>query len=113
LADDEPLVLQTINLISDGNATSQSPAAEVVDSFQIQASVMFDPDQLWPDRINDTILKTQEVGKAFWGYVAQIETLRNLSNHDMANQKGAGFYEALNIPFKAWLAGLTVNDERE
>lgn len=113
LADDEPLVLQTINLISDGNATSQSPAAEVVDSFQIQASVMFDPDQLWPDRINDTILKTQDVGKAFWGYVAQIETLRNLSNHDLANQQGAGFYEALNIPFKAWLAGLTVNDERD
>lgn len=113
LADDRPLRLQTIGLISDGNATSQSPAAESVDSFEVRAKVMFDPDQIWPERINHTIEVTQEVGKAFWGYVAQIETLRNLSNHDLANMEGAKFYDGLNTPFKAWLAELSEQDNHD
>lgn len=113
--DEMPISLKTIGLVSDGNATSQSPAAEFSDDLQLDADVLFDSDTQsnWPTRIEDIIELTQTVGKFYWSYGSTIASLRNLDGHDFANQQTAIFYEALNAPFKKWLAELTGQDNRD
>lgn len=62
LNDDFLIDLETVGLIKDGNATSQSPVAEVNDSMRIEAAVLFDSDMVkyWPARIEDTIKTTKK-----------------------------------------------------
>ncbi|KRL04349.1 hypothetical protein FD46_GL001476 [Liquorilactobacillus oeni DSM 19972] len=109
------LTLASAILISDGNATSQAPAAEVSDDMHINAAVLFDernPDY-WPKRIEDTIELTQVIGKDFWRFAMTIGQIRNYDARSFANRLSSKFYESLNEPFKAWLAHLTNHDDRE
>lgn len=110
--------LATVALISDGNATSQSPAAESFDNMSISAGVLFDddPDQkmYWPGRIEQTIEITQQVGDVFWRFASGVGNLRNLANTtDFATSIVKRFYASLNNPFLNWLASLTNDEERD
>ncbi|AVK64113.1 type I-E CRISPR-associated protein Cse1/CasA [Lactobacillus sp. CBA3606] len=111
----KPLILNSVALISDGNATSQAPAVEVVDDMQLQADVLFDPESAdyWPLRIEDTIELTQTIGTDYYHFATDVGRIRNLDVRTFANGMSAKFYEALNEPFKAWLADLTGDDNRE
>lgn len=112
------LHLMTVGLINDGNATSQSPAAEFVDEMSIKAEVLFDDNPVkqryWPGRINDTVELTNKVGDYVWRFANNIGKLRGVSDPGaFANRVSASFYERLNQPFNEWLAHLTNEDERD
>ncbi|MDM7517353.1 type I-E CRISPR-associated protein Cse1/CasA [Lentilactobacillus sp. TOM.63] len=111
------LTLASVALISDGNATSQSPVAEVYDDMHINADVLFDenPDkaQRWPIRIEDMIELTQKVGSDYWRFAVNIAHIRNLDYRPFANKMSAAFYDGLNGPFNKWLRSLTNEEDRD
>lgn len=114
------LELATTTLISDGNATSQAPAAEVADRLTIKAAVLFDPDPdravYWPARIMEAVNKTQTIGKDYWVFVSTVAQVRGDGPQEAkapATAEQAVFYAALNEPFRAWLEGLTNDDDRD
>jgi len=79
IARDAPLILNSVALISDGNATSQSPAVELVDDMQLQTDVLFDDDtDYWPARIEDAIEFAQTTGTDYYHFASDIGTIRNL-----------------------------------
>ena len=114
LPTDTSLTLRTTTLISDGNATSQSPVVEVNDQFRIKAEVLFDKNDkdYWPEDIENMIDLTQQVGKDFWIFTNNISKLRGLDGTDFADNSTAKFYESLNLPFLTWLASLRNDQER-
>lgn len=114
LPTDTSLTLRTTTLISDGNATSQSPVVEVSDQFMIKADVLFDKNDknYWPEDIENMIDLTQQVGKDFWIFTNNISKLRGLDGTDFADNSTARFYESLNLPFLTWLASLRNDQER-
>lgn len=118
ISQDSTIHLVTIGLINDGNATSQSPAAEFVDDMRINAAVLFDSNEskqrYWPSRIEDTVLLTDKIGSYVWRFGKNIANLRGLNDPGAyANKVSAVFFARLNQPFNEWLASLTNNDERD
>lgn len=114
LPTDTSLTLRTTTLISDGNATSQSPVVEANDQFRIKAEVLFDKNDkdYWPEDIENMIDLTQQVGKDFWIFTNNISKLRGLDGTNFADNSTAKFYESLNLPFLTWLASLRNDQER-
>lgn len=115
---DLPVHLTTVGLINDGNATSQSPAAEFVDEMQIKANVLFDDNKFnrnsWPTQIEDTVELTNKVGSFVWRFASNVGGLRGLNDTGaFANKLSARFYDQLNQPFYEWLAGLTAEDDHD
>ncbi len=112
------LHLQTIGMVNDGNATSQSPVAEVYDDLSIRAGVLFDHSgeeavSCWPAQIEATIQLTQKVGEAFWTFGRNWALLRGLGDGAVgfANSVTTRFYDGLNKPFLDWLASLRIEQE--
>ncbi|WP_338208593.1 type I-E CRISPR-associated protein Cse1/CasA [Lactiplantibacillus paraxiangfangensis] len=108
-----PINLNSTALISDGNATSQAPAIEVIDDMQIQADVLFDPEDYWPTQIERAIELTQKIGTDYYHFASDIGRIRNLDVRPFAASMSAKFYDRLNEPFKEWLEGLTGDDDRD
>lgn len=115
IAEDQPMMLASVTLISDGNATSQSPAVEVADDMSLQADVLFDTEivEYWPVRIEDAIDVTQMIGTDFYHFAATVGQIRNVDSRTFAGNLSAKFYQKLNDPFKEWLSQLTGDDDRE
>ncbi|KRL00526.1 type I-E CRISPR-associated protein Cse1/CasA [Liquorilactobacillus capillatus] len=115
LAPNKRLNLATAVLVSDGNATSQTPVAEIADDLVIKAEVLFDSKetQRWPERIENIIELTQQVGRDYWQFVASVGQIRNLDSRQFASEYSTKFYDRLNEPFKQWLAGLSNDDNRD
>ncbi|RMC41963.1 type I-E CRISPR-associated protein Cse1/CasA [Lactobacillus sp. ESL0236] len=112
------LTLVSIDLIDDGNATSQSPTAELYDDMSIDIGVLFDTNNVyyWPARIEQVIDLTQKIGQDFWIFARNLGKMRGFQKDGLtgfANQLSAQFYYGLNEPFKNWLASLTDEDERD
>lgn len=109
------ITLATVALISDGNATSQAPAAEVADVMRVNADVLFDSmgAQYWPKRIEDAIESTDTAAKFYWIFVSTIAKLRNISGSTFAAAEQEKFYQDLTIPFDNWLRTLSINDDRD
>ncbi|KRM95475.1 hypothetical protein FC19_GL001788 [Liquorilactobacillus aquaticus DSM 21051] len=115
LVPNKQLNLSTAVLVSDGNATSQAPIAEIADDLVVKAEVLFDTKetQRWPERIENIIDLTQQIGKDYWQFVANVGQIRNLDSRQFASEYSAKFYDRLNEPFKQWLAGLSNDDNRD
>ncbi|KRM44563.1 type I-E CRISPR-associated protein Cse1/CasA [Lentilactobacillus parafarraginis] len=117
ISEDTLLTLASVTLISDGNATSQAPVAEVYDDMRINADVLFDEDpdaaQRWPDRIAEMITLTQKIGSDYWQFAANVARIRNLDYRPFANKMSATFYDGLNAPFKDWLSNLSNQEDRD
>lgn len=112
------LTLVSIDLIDDGNATSQSPTTELYDDMSIDIGVLFDTNNVyyWPARIEQVIDLTQKIGQDFWIFARNLGKMRGFQKDGLtgfANQLSAQFYYGLNEPFKNWLASLTDEDERD
>lgn len=118
ISENRLLNLTTIDVISDGNATSQAPVIEIYDDMKINADVLFDKDidrsTYWPAVIESVINVTQSVGDNYWHFAKDVGKLRNLSDSaTFASKTSANFYESLNEPFYGWLASLSNNEERD
>lgn len=112
------LTLVSIDLIDDGNATSQSPTTELYDDMSIDIGVLFDTNNVyyWPARIEQVIDLTQKIGQDFWIFARNLGKMRGFQKDGLtgfANQLSTQFYYGLNEPFKNWLASLTDEDERD
>ncbi|BDR60580.1 type I-E CRISPR-associated protein Cse1/CasA [Lactobacillus xylocopicola] len=106
--------LVSVALVSDGNATSQSPYAEVSDDLTLDLNVLFDDSEnYWPKRIEDTIDLTQDVGKSYWVFVNDLARIRKLDSKELNKKLMDKFYDQLNMPFKTWLSQLTNQDDRD
>ncbi|MGQ5708747.1 type I-E CRISPR-associated protein Cse1/CasA [Lactobacillus sp. PSON] len=109
--------LVSVSLISDGNATSQSPYAEVVDNMRIKLNVLFDenPELInkWPIRIDNTINQTQTVGKDLWIFAKKTAVLLGLSDSTFASRVTSHFYDRLNNLFYGWLASISADDNQD
>lgn len=110
--------IASIAMVSDGNATSQAPYAEVIDSMQARADVYFDDDpsvaEKWPSKIEEEVIKTQKVATYFYWFAKEVSKLRGNDdkNSSWASKKTAQFYDELNLPFYSWLASLNSSDDR-
>lgn len=97
--------LATANLIRDGNANSQLPAAEISDDLYINADILFDLH--WTTKIEDAIEYTQQIIKYYWGFANGLAELRGIGDkRDFANRLSEDFYNHLNEPFNNWLIDL-------
>ena len=114
--------IATVAMISDGNATSQSPYAEITDNMQAKAGVLFDDEPMlenrWQDRIEKEVLLTQQVANYFYWFAKDISNIqthseKKKSNDDWASRKVAQFYDELNQPFYTWLSGLDLSQDRD
>lgn len=111
LSKDRYISLSSVAMVSDGNATSQSPAAEFIDGMKINVAVLFDDDKTraWPVRIEDMVDLTQKVGSYYYKFTQNVATFRNLSSKsEFASEQSAIFYERINQPFLDWLASLDI-----
>ena len=111
LSKDRYISLSSVAMVSDGNATSQSPAAEFIDGMKINVAVLFDDDKTraWPVRIEDMVDLTQKVGSYYYEFTQNVATFRNLSSKsEFASEQSAIFYERINQPFLDWLASLDI-----
>lgn len=106
------LTLTSATLINDGNATSQLPVVESIDTMRIQAALLLTTNQEnWPVRIEQTIELTQKVGTAFYYLASDISKIRGVDAHNFTNRLSTIFYTRLDAPFKDWLANLTYQDD--
>lgn len=108
------LNLATVGLVSDGNATSQSPAVEVQDNMKIEAGVLFDSKEgsiRWPRLIEDEIEMTKQIVSYYRSFTFSVGKLRNLEDpKGFANKCSGVLYNQLNEPFLLWLESLKNSD---
>ncbi len=75
-------------MISDGNATSQSPYAEITDNMQAKAGVLFDDEPMlenrWQDKIEEEVLLAQKVVAYFYWFAKDIS---NIQTHSEKKKK--------------------------
>lgn len=107
--------LRTAGFINDGQPASQMPAAAFSDDLRIQADILFDGDlsnqTTWPAKIEAIIDQTNQVGTYVWHFGKSVANLRQLADpNDLARRLESEYYQALNNPFKVWLASLRKTD---
>lgn len=109
--------LVSVAMISDGNATSQSPYSEVVDNMEAEAGVLFDENpelsKYWPKRIEGAVLDTQKIASYFYWFTKEFSELRGVKDSSWANKAAERFYDRLNSPFYSWLSSITEDSNRE
>lgn len=109
--------LVSVAMVSDGNATSQAPYAEVVDNMEAEADVLFDEDaeftKRWPARIESTVIDTQKVASYFYWFAKEFSELRGIKDNSWANKVTERFYDELNIPFYSWLSSIKADNDRD
>lgn len=113
---DEILSMKMVDLIDDGNASSQMPAAEIVDDLTLNLDVIFDDSDkfYWPERIEQVIQDTQAIGNDIYYLGKDIGNLRKVANpQEYADKLRGNFYLRINIPFKKWLTSLSIEDDRD
>lgn len=112
------ITLATVGLINDGNATSQSPAAEVFDEMSIKTNVLLAADvtnpNYWPARIEEEVQLTKKVADFYYRFMCNIANLRSLADtREFASRETASLYEKFNRPFLSWLASLSDHEDRD
>ena len=115
LPEDFDLELASVGMVSDGNATSQAPYAEITNEMSLKASVFFDNDENgWVENINQTIELTQTIGSYYWYFLKDLNTLSGLKDGagDRASKESRIFYSRLNTPFLNWLASIKSTDSK-
>lgn len=108
------IVIKSISMKDDGNATSWVPVDEIYDDMAIKEMVLSDTyKDGWVPRINDEVELTKKVVGGIFGYfIADIMTVRNDKSKDFKNQKVEELYYKLNDLFKEWLASIEKNDDK-
>ena len=115
LPEDFDLELASVGMVSDGNATSQAPYAEITNEMSLKANVFFDNDENgWVENINQTIELTQTIGSYYWYFLKDLNTLSGLKDGagDRASKESRIFYSRLNTPFLNWLASIKSTDSK-
>lgn len=115
LDEDFNVELASVGMVSDGNATSQAPYAEIATEMSLKANVFFDnKENGWIEKINQTIELTQTIGSYYWYFLKDLNTLSGLKDSagDRASKESRIFYSRLNAPFLDWLANINATDNK-
>lgn len=115
LPEDFNLELASVGMVSDGNATSQAPYAEIANEMALKANVFFDnKENGWINKISKTVELTQTIGSYYWYFLKDLNTLSGLKDSagDRASKESRIFYSELNTPFLNWLASINVTDNQ-
>ena len=106
-----PITLVNTSMVSDGNATSQAPYAEVTGKMTINGSILNDEDD-WPEKIEQMVTLTQKIGSDYWYFLKNLGTIAGLKDAagEVANKESAEFYARLNEPFLTWLGDIKAGD---
>ena len=108
------IVIKSISMKDDGNATSWVPVDEIYDDMAIKEMVLSDTYKNgWVSRINDEVELTKKVVSGIFGYfISDLMTVRNDKSKTFKNQKIEELYYKLNEPFKVWLASIEKDDDK-
>lgn len=108
------LIIKSISMKDDGNATSWVPVDEVFDSLAIREEVLTDIDKEgWVPLIDSEVNLAKKVVGGIYGYfISDLMTVRNDKSKDFKKQKVEELYYKLNEPFKDWLASINKEDEK-
>lgn len=108
------LIIKSISMKDDGNATSWVPVDEVFDSLAIKEEVLTDIDKEgWVPLIDSEVNLAKKVVGGIYGYfISDLMTVRNDKSKDFKKQKVEELYYKLNEPFKDWLASINKEDEK-
>lgn len=109
---DYKLIIAYTRMLSDDNASSQTPTMEINDYMEINTSVVFGQNGLkWQTEIENAIIKTQNVGKKIWAFGKNLENLYHMQNGALAMRMSDNYYYNLNDAFTKWLQNLTVDTD--
>lgn len=109
---DRSLIITAISMQDDGNATSWVPTDEIIDSLSIKEFVL--TDDSWIVRINEVVEETKRVvSSTYKKYIDEIKEIRNLSSNLFTSQRIEELYFKIDHPFRQWLAGIQLDDEKD
>lgn len=103
--DNNKLILKSVSMQDDGNATSWVPTNEIVDELKIDNMLLFDDeDDGWTIRINDIVEETKHIIETNYKFfLKDIKEIRNYSNDGFITNKIEILYSSIDNPFKNWL----------
>lgn len=99
------IILKSVSMQDDGNATSWVPTNEIVDELKINNMLLFDDeDDGWTIRINDIVEETKHIIETNYKFfLKDIKEIRNYSNDGFITNKIEILYSSIDNPFKNWL----------
>lgn len=108
------LIIKSISMKDDGNATSWVPVDEIYDSLAINEEVLTDIDKKgWVPLIDAEVeLAKKAVGGIYGYFISDLMTVRNDKSKVFKKQKVEELYYKLNEPFKDWIASINKKDEK-
>lgn len=111
----EFIMINSISMEDDGNATSWVPVNEIVDSLYIEGEIVNDLDKEgWIGRINQIVDRTKEVvDKTFRSFVNDVNKIRNIDSNDYVSKYTESLYYELDKPFRDWLASIDYMDNKD
>jgi len=112
------VAIHAVGMQDDGNATSWVPVDEITDMLSVNDLVISDTsDSGWIVRINDTVDMTKQIVTIYRGFLTDIAEIRNMdmkkAGKAFADSGAEGLYQALNEPFRNWLARLQPEDSKD
>ncbi|MCH4071739.1 type I-E CRISPR-associated protein Cse1/CasA [Pseudoramibacter sp.] len=112
------ITIHAVGMQDDGNATSWVPVDEITDTLNVNDFVVSDTsDAGWIIRINDAVDMTKQVAAVYRGFLLDIARIRNQDikkeGRVFADSGTEDFYQALNEPFRNWLARLQPEDSKD
>lgn len=113
--EDEMIVINSISMEDDGNATSWLPTNEINDYIYIEESVINDNNKDgWVEKINSTVENTNEIiEKVFKNFIKDIKTIRNIESKDFVSNSLENLYFEIDKPFRDWLSTINYDDNKD
>ncbi len=108
-------VICAVSMKDDGNATSWVPTDEIIDYLSIDEYVLTDlQEDGWVVRINEVVEQNKRVVNfIFRNYMLDIKAIRNVKDNAFVNKKVEEVFFKIDHPFRQWLAGICLNDEKD
>lgn len=104
-----------VGMLSDANATSWLPIDENIDRLRMNEMLITeDGEAYWSMRISNAVEVTKKVVESIFGaFVYDVALLRGIERTGFAAFKKAALYDAIDHPFREWLANIDPDDNKE
>lgn len=113
---DRRVVINTVSMQDDGNATSWVPTNEIIDRMNVEDFIIDDDKpEGWLYRVDSIVSETQQmINIHYRNFLRDIVQIRGLDGkNDYIPQSIAKIYEAVDRPFREWLEGIGTGDSMD